>query len=146
MMMAVERTLTVPGRFESLARISEFVTQVARDAGFDEDEVFHVQMAVDEACSNVIEHAYGQGVRGDITLICSDAQAGDLRIDIHDRGKPFDPDTVPSPQIAEGAVDLDDMKAGGLGLFFMRKLMDEVTFRFDKQTGNQLTMVKRRRR
>jgi len=141
--MVDERTLTAPGRFESLAQISDFITQVARDAGFDEDGVFHVQMAVDEACSNVIEHAYGQ-VSGDIVLTCGVDEAGDLRIDIRDSGTRFDPDSVPLPQVEVGKVDLDDLNIGGLGLFFIRKLMDEVTFRFDAESGNHLTMVKRR--
>lgn len=141
--MAVERKLTAPGRFENLAQISDFITQAARDAGFDEDDVFHIQMAVDEACSNVIEHAYGQG-GGDINLTCCIEDDGDLRIEIADHGKPFDPDQVPNPKIGPDSVDLDAIKAGGLGLFFMRKLMDEVTFRFDPDAGNLLTMIKRR--
>jgi anti-sigma regulatory factor (Ser/Thr protein kinase) len=141
-----KRTLTVPGRFDSLAEISNFIIQVARDAGFEEDDVFHIQMAVDEACTNVIEHAYGQDASGDIDLSCQLADGGELRIDIRDRGKPFDPDEIPVPQVGQGQPDLDELKAGGLGVFFMRKLMDEVTFHFDEQTGNHLSMVKRSKR
>ena len=137
--------MRVPGRFESLAQISNFITQAARDAGFNEDDVFHIQMAVDEACSNVIEHAYGEGASGDIDLSCQATHNGDLRVDIRDNGKPFDPDEIPDPQIGSGRVDLDAMKVGGLGLFFMRKLMDEVTFSFDAATGNHLVMLKRSR-
>jgi serine/threonine-protein kinase RsbW len=142
--MVTERTLTVPGRFESLAEISDFITLVARDAGFGDDDVFHVQMAVDEACSNVIEHAYGQDRRGDINLRCRIDNGGELRVEIRDRGRPFDPEQVPVPRIEPGSSDLDSMRVGGLGLFFMRKLMDEVTFEFDAESGNCLTMVKRR--
>ncbi|HLF27864.1 MAG TPA: ATP-binding protein [Anaerolineae bacterium] len=144
--MVNERTLTVPGRYENLARISDFITQVARDAGFDEDDVFHIQMAVDEACSNIIEHAYGQAGDGDIDLLCRVAENGDLVVEIRDHGQPFDPDQVPFPKIEGDNVDLESMKVGGLGLFFMRKLMDEVNFRFDPGAGNHLTMVKRRPR
>jgi serine/threonine-protein kinase RsbW len=144
--MADERTLSVPGRFESLALISDFITRAAQDAGFGEDDVFHIQMAVDEACSNVVEHAYGGGGDGNIVLRCRTDGSGDFRVDILDRGKPFDPDRVPVPQVEPGAVDIDDVKIGGLGLYFMRKLMDEVTFRFDRQVGNHLTMIKRRPR
>ena len=75
MMIREERHLTVPGRFESLARISEFVTAAAKSAGLAEDDVFHVEMAVDEACSNVIEHAYSQQ-SGNIELTCSADEAG----------------------------------------------------------------------
>ena len=136
-----ERTLTIPGRFENLARISDFITQAARDAGFGADDVFHIQMAVDEACSNVIEHAYGQQLRGDITIACR-VEGSRFQVDVHDHGQPFDPGEVPVPRFDPQAVDLDEIKVGGLGIFFMRKLMDEVTFRFDEATGNHLTMIK----
>jgi len=142
--MATERTLIVPGRFESLAAISDFITQAARDAGFGDDDVFHIQMAVDEACSNVVEHAYGSDRRGDINLRCRIDNGGDLQVEIRDRGRPFDPDQVPLPLIEPDSADLDAMRVGGLGLFFMRKLMDEVTFEFDAESGNCLIMVKRR--
>lgn len=136
-----ERCLTVPGRFESLSEIAEFVTSMVREAGWDEHEIFHVQMAVDEACSNIIEHAYGQDKAGEVTLTCCVETQGDLVIKIHDHGKPFDPASVPEPAIG---VELENLPEGGLGLYFMRKLMDEVTFRFDTKHGNELTMVKRR--
>ena len=137
-----ERRLRVPGRFENLAQIADFVAAVVRDGGWDDDQVFHVQMAVDEACSNVIEHAYGADVAGDIELICCTEDNGDLVVQIRDEGRPFDPSSVPEPTIGP---DLDNLQAGGLGLYFMRKLMDQVTFHFDRKRGNVLTMVKRRR-
>jgi anti-sigma regulatory factor (Ser/Thr protein kinase) len=136
-----EYCLTVPGRFESLAQIAEFVGAVVRDAGWDEDEVFHVQVAVDEACSNIIEHAYGSDSAGDVRLTCCIQDQGDLVISIHDHGKPFDPSAVPEPPVG---ADLENLPEGGLGLYFMRRLMDQVDFHFDTQRGNELTMIKRR--
>jgi anti-sigma regulatory factor (Ser/Thr protein kinase) len=141
--MSEEKTLRVPGRFESLAEIADFIAGVARDAGFDEDDIFRVQMAVDEACSNVVEHAYGPNRAGDILISCRVDGNGDLRVDIYDRGRPFNPDVVPEPRVGANLLDLEEMKVGGLGLFFMRKLMDEVTFHFDEGVGNHLSMVKR---
>ena len=138
-----EQCLTVPGRFESLAQIAEFVGAAARDAGWDEDEAFHIQVAVDEACSNIIEHAYGPDKLGEVTLTCCIESQGDLVISIHDHGKPFDPAAVREPPIG---VELEDLPEGGLGLYFMRKLMDQVEFHFDAEHGNVLTMVKRRRK
>jgi len=132
--------LTVPGRFESLPQISDFVSNAARDAGLDEDDVFHVQMAVDEACSNVVEHAYGGNCQGDITLTCSLGSGSDFVITIHDTGYPFNPRSVPEPPMG---VDLEDLPEGGLGLYFMRKLMDNIRFEFDSNEGNTLTMIKR---
>ncbi len=138
--MGQAQRLTVPGRFEYLAQIAEFVTQVAREAGLTDDDVFHVEMAVDEACSNVIEHAYADK-SGDIELTCTIAEPGRLEIIIHDQGQPFDPETVPEPRVGEA---LDAMQEGGLGLYFMRKLMDEVRFSFSPGYGNTLYMVKRK--
>jgi anti-sigma regulatory factor (Ser/Thr protein kinase) len=138
-MRSTKQTLTVPGRFEYLARIADFIAKAGREAGFDQDTIFHVQMAVDEACSNVIEHAYqGQG-KGDIAL-SSDFLGREWVITIQDTGRPFDPDAVPEPNLN---ATLDEIKTGGLGLYFMRQLMDQVEFTFDPDKGNNLRMVKR---
>lgn len=135
--------LTVPGRFESLAQIAEFIGRVARAAGFNEDDVFHVQMAVDEACSNVVEHAYGTDQSGDITLTCclekEPLSANTFVITIRDSGQPFNPPSVPSPP---PATELEDWPEGGLGMYFMHTLMDAVHFEFDPVGGNTLTMIK----
>jgi anti-sigma regulatory factor (Ser/Thr protein kinase) len=95
-------------------------------------------MAVDEACTNIIEHAYGDAP-GDIHLGCRVAP-GECVITIRDRGRPFDPESVPPPDLT---CDLEDRRAGGLGLYLMRKLMDEVRFSFDPDKGNQVVMIKR---
>jgi anti-sigma regulatory factor (Ser/Thr protein kinase) len=141
--MGSAQYLTVPGRFEYLAQIAEFVTHAARDAGLSDDDVFHVEMAVDEACSNVIEHAYAE-ISGDIELTCTISEQGRLDIIIHDHGQPFDPASVPEPNVSDGA-NLDAMQEGGLGLYFMRKLMDEVRFQIVPEHGNTLYMTKRRK-
>jgi serine/threonine-protein kinase RsbW len=137
--MTIKRSLTVPGRFEYLATIADFISEAGRDAGFDQDLIFHVQMAVDEACSNVIEHAYQGQDRGDITLCC-DCNGKEWIIAIYDTGIAFDPSLVPEPNLN---ASIDDIKTGGLGLYFMRQLMDKVEFSFDQEKGNKLLMVKR---
>ena len=76
--MGQPRQLIVPGRFESLTEIATFITQAAREAGLNDDEVFHVEMAVDEACSNIIEHAYAVEA-GEIDLACACPASGQLR-------------------------------------------------------------------
>ncbi len=136
-----KRCLTVPGRFEYLAQIADFVGAAARASGWSEEDVFRVQMAVDEACSNVIEHAYGPDWQGTIDLSCCVEDQGDLVISIRDNGRPFDPAKVPEPNVGG---EWENLSEGGLGLYFMRKLMDEITFHFDEKNGNVLTMVKRR--
>jgi serine/threonine-protein kinase RsbW len=136
--MSIQRELVVPGSFEYLVTIADFIAEVGREAGFDQDTIFHVQMAVDEACSNVIEHAYCGQEEGDIDLCC-DCQGGEWVVTIRDKGRPFDPDQVVKPKLD---TDLEDIKTGGLGLYFMHQLMDSVEFTFGKD-GNKLRMVKR---
>lgn len=132
--------LAVPAQFENLALIGDFIASVARRAGFDEKGVFNLQLACDEACTNVIEHAYGGGL-GCIRIavsVCPDR----IQIDVHDTGRPFDPTAVRMPDLD---APLERRETGGLGLHFMRSIMDEVRFEFG-EGGNRLTMVKRRDR
>jgi serine/threonine-protein kinase RsbW len=133
--------LTVDGRLENLPTIADFVTKAAQASGLNEKAAFEVQMAVDEACTNVIEHSYGKEEKGEIALRCELADR-DFVITIRDHGQPFDPEDVPPPDLT---CSLAERCKGGLGLYFMRKFMDEVRFRFGTES-NELTMVKRIRR
>ncbi len=132
--------LKVHAKPENLAHIAAFITDVAERWGLESKEVFEVQLAVDEACTNIIEHGYRGDEAGTIEISCR--QAGDeCTITIRDFGRRFDPDEVPEPDID---APLEDRPVGGLGLFFMRQLMDSVDFRFDADRGNVLIMTKRR--
>lgn len=132
--------LAVPAQFENLALIGDFIASVARRAGFDEKGVFNLQLACDEACTNVIEHAYS-GRPGRIRIAVS-VYADRIQIEVHDTGRPFDPSAVRAPDLE---APLERRETGGLGLHFMRSIMDEVRFEFG-EGGNRLTMVKRRDR
>ena len=138
--MATSQTLAFPGRFDRLAAISEFVTRAAEAAGLDARAIYAVQIAVDEACSNIIEYAYGGEGRGDIECTCR-INDGGLAVILRDHGRPFDPTSVPEPDLH---ASLEDRNGGGLGLYFMRQLMDKVHFEFTQDSGNVLTMVKRK--
>jgi serine/threonine-protein kinase RsbW len=140
--METSQTIIFPGRFDSLAAISEFVTRVAEAAGLDVRAVEAVQLAVDEACSNVIEHAYGGEGRGDIECTCRTNDDG-LTVILRDQGRPFDPSLVAEPDTSPSLED-ETCTGGGLGLYFMRQLMDTVYFEFAPDSGNVLTMTKRK--
>ena len=129
---------TFPARFDSLAAICDFVTQRAQVAGLGPRAVYAVQVAVDEACSNIIEHAYGGQERGTIECTCS-TKHDRLIIQLHDHGRPFDLDTVPKPDLQ---ADLHERHAGGLGVFFIQQLMDAVQFESIPGKGNTLTLTK----
>lgn len=137
--MSKERHLTVRGRYENVPAVVQFVVEAAKEAGFDEKGVFHCQMSVDEACTNIIEHAYGGQDKGDIEATVQ-IEPGVLTITLVDHGEPFDPTSVPEPSI--NTDDPSKIKTGGLGLHLMRKVMDEITFSFGDER-NTLVMVKR---
>jgi len=125
--------------FENLDEIRDFVGEAAQKLGFSDREIYSIQLAADEASSNIIEHAYA-GIKGgklEIELSTSDNQ---LKIVMRDHGKPFDPASVPEPNVK---ADLSERKIGGLGLYLMHKLMDEVFYESSPDAGNILTMIKR---
>jgi len=132
---------TFPGNFKSLEDISKFIVKQAKEAGFSPNDVYAIQTAVDEACSNIIDHAYGGENKGEIFIKVTDRE-NDLKIVLRDQGEPFDPDDVPKPDISS---PLETRRERGLGIYFMQKLMDQVVFEFSEKRGNKLTLVKNKR-
>lgn len=130
---------TFPGRFDSLAHIAEYVRLEAEAAGLSCKGTFELETAVDEAVSNIIEHAYGGEGIGDIQCQCNIIENG-IKIILEDQGKPFDPTCVPVPDLK---AQLKNRKNNGLGYFLMCQLMDEVHFEF-LDNKNRLTLIKRK--
>lgn len=135
------KTVHFAAKFEFLDEIREFVGEIAREGGFSDKDVYNIQLATDEAASNVIEHAYENRPDGILELSC-DVKGNAITITLTDHGESFDPSDVPAPDLK---ADLSDRKIGGLGLFLMRKLMDEVYYEPKPNKSNVLTMVKRKR-
>lgn len=133
-------TLLFPSRYDRLVEISNFVVTSARDAGLKDSQIYGVQLAVDEACSNIIEHAYGGKNSGKIQVTC-EVDEGELRVILQDRGVQFNPEQIPG---LKNDTPLSKVKSRGAGLFLIRKMMDEVYFDFSSETGNTLTMVKKK--
>ena len=133
------KSVQFAAKFEYLDEIRDFVGEIARAGGFSDKDVYNIQLATDEAASNIIEHAYENQPDGVLELSCG--MRGDvITIILIDRGESFDPSEIPLPDLK---ADLSDRKIGGLGIFLMRKLMDEVHYE-SKKTGNVLTMIKRK--
>lgn len=126
-------------RFEELEQIREFVGRAARAAGFGDKAVYSVQLAADEAASNIIEHAYEGRPNATFELSC-EFREGQLVMTFIDRGKSFDFDRVEVPDLK---VDLSERKIGGLGIYLMHKLMDKVEYRVT-DSGNILTLKKQK--
>ena len=132
-------TLQVPSSTENLAMIREFVVGVGGQAGLGESEIGKLELAVDEACANVIEHAYGHDLSKDVTVRASfDSDA--LRIAVIDEGQGFDPGTVTDSELEEL---VQQRKSGGLGMRLIRTLMDEVQYEIGPGQKNELHMMKK---
>jgi len=111
-------------------------------AGFDDEEVGKIQLAVDEACTNVVRHAYDPSVRDkkDIEITVEfDSEA--FVVTVTDRGKGFDPQAVPEPDMEHLRVE---MRPGGLGIHLMKILMDKVEFSIQPYVRNQVRLTKYR--
>lgn len=138
--MSKKNQLTVSGCYANIKVICDFVVEGANQSGLLQSEIFHIELACDEACCNIIEHAYGGDCKGDINVAWQATDTYFIVI-LKDNGRPFDPDNIPKPP--KQPENLEDIKVGGLGLHFIHNLMDEVEFKFDN-TGNVLIMKKMR--
>jgi len=134
-MMKDRFELEIEGKLENLSVIGEFIADSMRDFGLDDRKIFEVQMAVDEACTNIINYGYTAEV-GMINITCR-RRDEDVMVVIKDTGKPFDPTSVPPPDLD---ANLEERKIGGLGVYFMKTLVDEVKYEF-RDGRNVLTMT-----
>lgn len=122
---------------DHVSEVREFVGRIGEELALDRQVIFELQLAVEEACSNVVFHAYdGQG--GDLEVSIEPVEGG-VQVVMRDWGATFDPQAVCTPDVQ---APLDQRPLGGLGLHIMRQMMDRVDFQFDKDEGNTLTLVK----
>lgn len=128
-----------PGRYDSLAKIAELVHKATQEFGLDPLSSYGVETAVDEACSNIIEHAYGGEGKGEIEFNYR-IEGDSLIITLRDNGKGFNPNKIRKPKIN---VPLKNRQKTGLGLYFIHQWMDEVQFDVINK-ANVLTMIKRK--
>ena len=135
------QTVQFAAKFEFLDEIREYVGNIARENGFGDKDIYNIQLATDEAASNIIEHAYENISDGMLELSCG-VQSDTIKIILIDHGEPFDPSEIPLPDLK---ADLSDRKIGGLGIFLMRKLMDEVHYESKADKSNTLTLIKHKR-
>ncbi|NLN69772.1 MAG: ATP-binding protein [Chloroflexi bacterium] len=132
------KTKTYPANYKNLATISQFIVEQAKGAGFSESEIYAIQTAVDEACSNIIDHAYGGENLGKIKIKIKIFN-NIIQIILIDQGESFNLEDIPEPDITS---PLEIRKERGLGVFFMRNLMDKVMYKHSSGEGNILTMEK----
>lgn len=117
----------------------DFVTEALRPAELDDRTLYQIQLAVDEVCANVVHHAYDGMDSGDMEISCS-LNDGELSIHVRDWGKGFAIDQVSDPDVD---APLEERTAGGLGLYLVKQVMDQVEYRCVAKGCNELVMKKR---
>ena len=131
-------SLKVRAALENVPVAIKCVAQSARAAGFEEQAVYEIQVAVDEACANVVQHAYAGMEPGYMEVSCS-LDGRTLVIRVRDWGRGFDPNEIKDPDVT---TPLEERSLGGLGLYLIRQYMEQVRYTFDPERGNELLMTK----
>ena len=150
--MDEEHRLTVPGVLTEVPHVCAFVVEAAESAGLDDQAAYQCQVAVDEWCTNIIEHGFARQnaeIKRDDTLQNTAPPSGWIEVDllgdahsltiiITDDGPPFDPTILADPPLD---VPIEDREPGGLGWFLLKKMMDDVQYEY-VDSHNRLRMTK----
>ena len=134
-----ERHLILHNDIQQIPQLAEFVEAVADVAHLDVGLTMSLNLALEEAVSNVIMYAYPKGSDGlvDIEAII---RKGELEFIISDNGTPFDPTAAPEADIT---LDVEDRPVGGLGIFLVKNIMDVVKYTRSDDGKNILSMIKK---
>jgi serine/threonine-protein kinase RsbW len=128
-------TLKLPARVEHLPQWRQFIADCARKQGVPSERMHGIELALEEAIVNVCRYAYPANT-GEVEVVCTvDAQQCFI-IEIVDHGIPFDPLSLPTPVFAD---DLAHRRLGGLGVFLIRHVMDDVTYR--RENGQNILQL-----
>ncbi len=131
------RELTIKNDVAEISRLAEFVEMLGEERGFDPALTMNLNLALEEAVSNIILYAYPEKMGELITVKCVNV-AGSLVFTISDSGVEFDPTTV---EEADVTLSVEERGTGGLGIFLIRQIMDDVTYQ-RIENKNVLTIKK----
>jgi anti-sigma regulatory factor (Ser/Thr protein kinase) len=130
--------LTIPNNTQYLKDVREFIARMVRRSRMERSDENKIVLAVDEAVSNIMKHAYKGGTDGTISLeVIVDQRK--FQIIIRDSGKSFDPDVIEEPDLEKY---VRTGKKQGLGIYLMRRIMDEIRYEFIRGVRNELRMTK----
>ncbi|HKK25475.1 MAG TPA: ATP-binding protein [Gracilimonas sp.] len=130
-------TLSVEASTEHLAEVRDFVASHAENIGLNQKMISEIRLAVDEAYTNIIKHAYSNNSTEKVNIeIGSDDDQ--LWITLIDSGKSFDPRSYREPDLMKR---IKEKKRGGMGVYLIRKVMDQVQYN-RKGESNEIRMVK----
>jgi serine/threonine-protein kinase RsbW len=131
-----QNTLTISSDLSEVGRAREWISTLAQQAGLCAQENYELQLAVSEACTNAIKHAYSM-VKGHTVVLSAEIDNSQIRLVIKDFGVKLDLESYQEP-------DLDKPSESGYGIYILRRLMDELYFDLSHDEGTEVIMVKRR--
>ncbi|MBF0530354.1 MAG: ATP-binding protein, partial [Deltaproteobacteria bacterium] len=133
--------MTIPNDVSYLPVVQLCVREISKKFGFDDSDIFEIELGLEETFMNVIEHGFEKGEENTFDIICQRTPKG-IKIIVKDQGMPFDPDRVPQ---YTPATDLEGASASGLGTHLIRKAFDEVSFHNLGSKGKETHLVKYRK-
>ncbi|RMD92728.1 MAG: HAMP domain-containing protein, partial [Calditrichaeota bacterium] len=136
----IKEQLKVPAHIDYLSELRDFVTRVGKKHGVSDKIINAFKLAIDEAGTNIIRHAYREFSEPGFILLRVIVRKASITISLIDQGKYFDPKEVKNPDLKR-YVEIG--KKGGLGIFIIRKLMDDIDYRRTEE-GNELRLTKYR--
>ncbi len=137
----VKEEIIIPAKMSYLPRVRDFIERIGKKHRFSDKIINSFKLVVDEACTNIIRHGYRDVPDGQITIRAIVRRLSWTMVVI-DQGISFDPRQVKNPDL-EKYVSIG--KKGGLGIFMMRKLMDDIKYNVTNR-GNELRLTKYRDR
>ncbi|MFN1835823.1 ATP-binding protein [Balneola sp. MJW-20] len=129
--------LRVDASTEHLAQVRDFVAAHASEMGLSGKDISDIRLAVDEAYTNIIKHAYRNQSSNPVEIEIGH-NSTELWISLIDQGDSFNPSEYKEPDILQR---IKDKKRGGMGVYLIRKLMDNVQYNTKGKT-NEIRMVK----
>jgi serine/threonine-protein kinase RsbW len=133
--------IRLPNQLQYLSIVAEFVGSVCRNHKVPDKELDDILLAVDEACTNIIKYAYQVGPINYFKVrIAFDREV--VQVDLLDQGTKFNPLEMPLPDMEAITGDGKERDLS-LGIYFMRKAMDDIRYRYSPNEGNHLTLIKR---
>jgi serine/threonine-protein kinase RsbW len=136
---APEYRITVASKLDNLVKIGTFVADTARRLKVPDATIWDIQIAVEEACTNIIQHAYAMRPDKPISVGCR-LRNREFIVRIRDFGAGFVPESISQPTLG---AHLAERRSNGLGMFLMKKLMTRLKYKSDDGRGNELTLVKK---
>jgi serine/threonine-protein kinase RsbW len=134
--MPILSQIVLPAKLESLQGFLTMVSHWTREQGFSDQRISEIELAVEEALVNIFHYAYPEGA-GTVELILKTEGEDRILLEIMDTGIPYNPLTRADPDTVS---DVMDRKVGGLGVYFIKTLMNEALYKRDRDK-NTLTLV-----